>query len=133
MAFIAELKGKVQEGGNMRFFVTFTDGATSLQKEIIQPLGGVNVEAFKREVGKILSDLNNPTTISDGQIDTTPEPETPKTPSEIDRDAWLQDWNNLVSANKLIDAGVIDATLPAYVALKAKVKTNFKNGYINLV
>lgn len=127
--YTASLTNKIPEAGKIRFVVTFTDGADSFTKEIIQDVGSINHEEIKRQVARVLTDLNTPPDIPTGAIGSpTAPPATPQ--AEIDRNQWLKDWNNLKGANQLIAAGIIADTLPAYTTLKNKVIADFKNSYV---
>ena len=124
--YTASLVEKLIENGKIRWIVEFSNGTDSFKDSLV----GGNYEWLKRSVASRLAELNTEVTL--GPIDTTIVPPT-QTQAEIDRDQWLRDWSNLLGAQKLIAAGVIADTLPAYVTLKNKVTTNFKNAYVTLL
>lgn len=126
--YTAILKNRLIEGGKIRWVVEFTNGT-----DIFTESFNVNkYTELQPRVANRLAELNYVDTfIIDDVIDSTAPKVVQPTQAEIDRSAWLRDWEILKKANELIAAGVIADTLPAYVTHKTKVQTNFKVGYIN--
>jgi hypothetical protein len=63
----------------------------------------------------------------------TPETPTPPTQDEIDREAWLKDWQRLQKVVRLSEHGVEILSAAQKTALVAKVRTGFKAEYQDLV
>ena len=127
--YTATLKNRLIEGGKIRWVVEFTDG-TDVFTESFNVNKYVDLQS---RVAYRLAELNFVDTFT---IDSVIDPTIPvltQTQAETDRNEWLRDWAILQKANLLISHGVIVNTLPAYVAHKAKVSTNFKVGYINFL
>jgi hypothetical protein len=55
----------------------------------------------------------------------------PPTVDEIAKTEWFRDYGKLTSVQKLIDLQVLTGSEPQVVALRDKVKTNFKPVYIS--
>lgn len=126
--YIAKLKNRVEEVGGIRWVVEFSGGAETF----VEQFKVTKYSELQPRVARRLAELNFVDTFTiDGVIDPTLPPEVPPTQAEIDRNQWLMDWRKLETANKLVQAGVIQDTLPAYVTFKNKVIADFKVGYIN--
>lgn len=126
--YTAKLKDRIMESGAVRWVVEFSNG-TDGWNESFQV---TRYAQLQQRVARKLAELNFVDTFTiDGVIDPTLPAEVPPTQAEIDRNQWLMDWRKLEVANKLVQAGVIADTLPAYVTFKNKVIADFKNSYIN--
>ena len=126
--YTATLKNRLIEGGKIRWVVEFTNGTDSITDSFNER----KYQDLQRTVARRLAELNFVDTFTiDGVIDPTLPPVITPTQAEIDRNTWLMDWRKLEIANKLVQAGVIQSTLPAYVTFKNKVIADFKVGYIN--
>ncbi len=127
--YTAKLITRDIDQGRYKWTVEFTDGATTWTEFFFND----KYEQVQRVVAVRLSALNAVDTFTDGQnIDPT-VPVAVLTQAEINRNEWLNDWRRLETADRLISAGVIADTLPAYVTLKTKVTTNFLPAYINFM
>lgn len=126
--YTATLKNRVIEGGVIRWVVEFTNGTDTFTDSF-----KVNKYVdLQPQVARRLAELNFADFfVLDSVIDSTLPVATQPTQAEIDRSTWLNDFRILQRANELIEQGVIVNTLPAYVAHKNKVATNFKVSYIN--
>lgn len=126
--YIAKLKNRVEEVGGIRWVVEFSGGAETF----VEQFKVAKYSELQPRVARRLAELNFVDTFTiDGVIDPTLPAEVTQTQAEIDRNQWLMDWRKLETANKLVQAGVISGTLPAYVTFKNKVIADFKVGYIN--
>ena len=126
--YTATLKNRLIEGGRIRWVVEFSNGTDTITDSFNER----KYQDLQKSVARRLAELNFVDTFTiDGVIDPTLPPEVPPTQAEIDRNQWLMDWRKLETANKLVQAGVIADTLPAYVTFKNKVIADFKVGYIN--
>lgn len=76
-----------------------------------------------------LNNVEDLTAVTSGKLDTTVTPEAVDTAAV----AWSQDFMLATQVKTLVDLGVIPANNPKYVALLARLKTNFLPKYINLV
>lgn len=123
--YTAKLKERGLEQGRFRWVVEFTDGAYTWTEAFIVP----KYEELQDRIGQRLSELNFVDTFTIG-ADITPRTQAVLSQAELDRGVWLTDWRILQIADKLVAAGVIANTLPAYVAHKNKVINNFKVAYI---
>lgn len=127
--YTAKLIKREVDQGRYKWTVDFTDGIKTWTEFFFDG----KYEQVRNRVAYKLKELNEVDAFTEGQdIDATIASVTP-TQAEIDRNEWLKDWAILQKANLLISHGVIADTLPAYVAHKAKVSTNFKVGYINFL
>lgn len=128
--YTATLKNRLIENGKIRWVVEFTNGSDVFTESF-------NVNKYndlQPIVARRLAELNYVDTFTiDDVIDSTIQVATPPTQAELERNQWLQDWKKLEVANKLVQAGVIADTLPAYVTFKNKVAADFKVGYINFL
>lgn len=128
--YTATLKNRLSESGKIRWVVEFTNGTDTFTDSFND---NKYIELQPR-VARKLAELNFVDTFTiDGVINSTVPTVTPPTQADIDRNTWLADWRKLEIANKLVQAGVIVDTLPAYVTLKNKVVTDFKTNYINFL
>lgn len=126
--YIAKLKNRVEEVGGIRWVVEFSGGPETF----VEQFKVAKYSELQPRVARRLAELNFVDTFTiDGVIDPTLPAEVTQTQAEIDRNQWLMDWRKLETANKLVQAGVISGTLPAYVTFKNKVIADFKVGYIN--
>ena len=126
--YIAKLKNRVEEVGGIRWVVEFSGGPETF----VEQFKVTKYSELQPRVARRLAELNFVDTFTiDGVIDPTLPAEVTQTQAEIDRNQWLADWRKLEIANKLVQAGVIADTLPAYVTFKNKVIADFKVGYIN--
>ena len=126
--YIAKLKNRVEEVGGIRWVVEFSGGPETF----VEQFKVAKYSELQPRVARRLAELNFVDTFTiDGVIDPTLPAEVTQTQAEIDRNTWLSDWRKLEIANKLVQAGVIADTLPAYVTFKNKVIADFKVGYIN--
>ena len=126
--YIAKLKNRVEEVGGIRWVVEFSGGPETF----VEQFKVAKYSELQPRVARRLAELNFVDTFTiDGVIDPTLPAEVTQTQAEIDRNQWLMDWRKLEIANKLVQAGVIADTLPAYVTFKNKVIADFKVGYIN--
>lgn len=107
--------------------VEFVDGTEIQNKENSFSLD-TSVESIKKYFKEYLDELNATleviTDIDYVAPDTTP---TATEQAEID---WWQDWNKLQTVERLIQSGILVGDEAPVVALKNKVKTNFKASYI---
>ena len=126
--YTATLKNRLIEGGKIRWVVEFSNGTDIITDSFNER----KYQDLQRTVARRLAELNFVDTFTiDGVIDPTLPAEVTQTQAEKDRNQWLMDWRKLETANKLVQAGVIQDTLPAYVTFKNKVIADFKVGYIN--
>ena len=126
--YTATLKNRLIEGGRIRWVVEFSNGTDTITDSFNER----KYQDLQKSVARRLAELNFVDTFTiDGVIDPTLPVTVTQTQAEIDRNQWLMDWRKLETANKLVQAGVIADTLPAYVTFKNKVIADFKVGYIN--
>lgn len=126
--YTAKLINRLIEGGKIRWVVEFSNGTDTFTDSFSER----KYQDLQRTVARRLAELNFVDTFTvDTVIDSTLPVDVVLTQAEIDRNQWLMDWRKLETANKLVQAGVISGTLPAYVTFKNKVIADFKVGYIN--
>lgn len=126
--YTAKLINRLIEGGKIRWVVEFSNGTDTFTDSFSER----KYQDLQRTVARRLAELNFVDTFTvDTVIDSTLPVDVVLTQEEIDRNQWLMDWRKLETANKLVQAGVIAGTLPAYVTFKNKVAADFKVGYIN--
>ena len=99
--------------GRIDASVELSDGVTTFTKVFTIGLRESDVmEAVKRQVKHFIEGLEN---------------------AELDRNVWIDNYQRLVGAKKMLDLGIFTETEPKYVALKDKVVNGFKPSYINFV
>lgn len=126
--YTAKLIKRDIDQGRYKWTVDFTDGTKTWTEFFYDS----KYEQVQSRVANKLKELNEVDTFTEGQdIDATIPTVTPPTQAELDRATWIADWRKLEVANKLVAAGVISDTLPAYVTFKNKVAADFKVSYIN--
>lgn len=124
--YTAKLIKREIDQGRYKWTVDFTNGVKTWTEFFFDS----KYEQVRSRVALKLKDLNEVDSFTEGDnIDATIVTPT-KTQAEQDRDTWFTDWRNFQNASKLVELGVITDTLPAYVALKTKVATNFKPAYV---
>ena len=130
--FTAKIQNKVTEGAQIRVFVEFTDGVTSVIESCIPQ----NEDGLKYWVKSRLDTFNSATTINstyvvDQAIDVSEPVVVPPTPTaaELDEAAWLSDYRTWVKTT-LIDTGILTGSETQLVNLKTRVQTNFKAAYL---
>lgn len=113
--------------------IDVTDGRSTFSKEFSFSLTATE-DDIKRTVKSYLDELNAPDVVLSGAIDGyVPPVESTKTKAELNREAWVKDWQNLQAAKKLEAHGVSVLTASQMTALQTKVKTTFKNEYVDSV
>jgi len=142
MAWTATLESKEQLAGRIKLRVIYTDGTDSFTEsvEIVAP---GDAKAALRDVQRRLDQLDRMDTIFQaitvGPIDFSPldpilpAPPTPPTPQELARRTWVRDFTRLRAALLLVDMGVLVATNPQIIALRATVTADFLPAYIDSV
>lgn len=128
----------VKGEGKVNTIVEISDGTTTFTKTFTIGLREPDVLAKVAQQAKhFIEGLENAdaavAAVPLGVLDLASVPTTIATQAELDRNAWMVSYNRLLSAKKLVDLGVIADTLPAYVALKNKVATDFKPAYVNFI
>ena len=90
------------------------------------------IEVMKAAVKKYLDELNTPVPDITGDITDYVEPTpTEPTAAELARTAWDDNFAKLEKVKRLIDCGVLTGSETAVVALRDKVKTDFKAEYLS--
>lgn len=85
-------------------------------------------DTVKRHIQSLIELETLPSTITAGAITLPADPVI-----DAAKDAWLADYSLASRAATLVDLGVIPANNVKYVALLARLKTNFKPEYIGLI
>lgn len=105
----------------------FSFGFTSFSLDTLKKAINIHIDALQKAENEVLN-------VQTGIIDTTiikPAPILP-TQVEIDREKWIKGFDVLQNLKPLIDNGILTGSEPKIVALKNRLKTDFKPGYINL-
>ena len=124
--------------GRIDASVELSDGVTTFTKVFTIGLRESDVmEAVKRQVKHFIEGLENAdqkvAPVATGVLDLTAVPSSVATQAELDRNVWIDNYQRLVGAKKMLDLGIFTETEPKYVALKDKVVNGFKPSYINFV
>ncbi len=118
--------------GVVSFFVEFRNGDDKFVEEYTSA-SLVDTRWLKNQVRSKLVNLTNSYTFADSlvlntEVDTSDE----VIPVEVqETNEWVADYRRLTNAQRLVDLGVLTGAEAAFVTLKNKVKTNFKNSYLN--
>ncbi len=93
-----------------------------------------DLTTLKAQIKSRLDTLNaqDAFTVPTGVIDVTPIV-TPPTQAQIDRDQFISDYQLWTQVKHGIDMGVLTGNEAQVVALKAKVQSEFKPIYLNLL
>jgi hypothetical protein len=89
-----------------------------------------NLETIKKTIKQFLDELNLTLPALTDLEPATPVEPTPPTQAELDKQAWDANWAKLQLVDKLIDAGVLTGQETQIVALRNKVKADFKPAYL---
>lgn len=128
--YTAKLIKRDIDQGRYKWTVDFTNG----EKTWTEFFFDGKYEQVRSKVALKLKELNEADTFTEGQdIDATIAAPTAKTQAELDMDVWFKDWRKFKHATELVDLGIIAGTLPAYLALKTKLSTNFKPVYVTFM
>jgi hypothetical protein len=128
--FTATITKKSFAEGVMQVVVEFSNGTITFTRAF-----NINsADDLKRQVRNEITRLNElaelATTLPDGSY--TPTETTPPAPTQavLDKQEWFPDFTRLERVQELVTLGVLTGTETAVVALRNKVKTNFKPAYI---
>ena len=115
--------------------VEFTKGETVFTKQLRVALSDT-MDDIKRKIKGYITQLEagqtNADTITVGDLDLSAV-DLSKPQAEVDKSEWFMNWEKLQLAKILVDHGVFPETNKKYTDLQAKVKTDFKPEYIDLV
>jgi len=120
----ATLTNTTKNFNNIDYVVEFTDGTDTFSKTYKYSILDAHAESAKSKVKSHLYKLNNPTDLATGAIDTT-------TATPTAQELWNEDLLKLEYVQHLIDLGVLNGTETPVVALRNKVKADFKPAYIS--
>lgn len=111
--------------------VVFTDGTKDVSQTFRFSLETTNDEV-KKAVKNYQEELNLPYTPIVGDITNAPADPVPVPPTqaELDRTTWQTNWTKLKLVDELITAQVLTGTEPQVLALRKKVKDDFKVTYL---
>lgn len=132
-------KAEVVKGeGKVNTIVEITDGVTTFTKSFVVGLREPNVLAKVAQQAKhFIEGLENAdaavAAVPLGVLDLASVPTTIATQAELDRNAWIINYNRLLAASKMVELGIFTDTQPQYVALKNKVAADFKPAYLNFI
>lgn len=129
--YTPSITSSFKQNGTAYVTVSFSNGSDTVEKQF--QVTSLQAPKNRVKAAKDELDLLEATVFSNGEVDLTDVTPTPPSQAEQDKEQWLIDWHNFKGANELIAAGVIADTLPAYVTLKNKVVTGFKNSYVTLL
>lgn len=131
--YTATIKSKVELEQGLQITVDFTDGVKTITETVIPQ----DETGLRHWVKARLTSLNSIAELDtkyavDAVIDLV-EPVVEKTQAQIDQDAWLVNYSRLTEVQKLIDLGIIPTDNLKVVALRNKLKTDFKPAYLGLI
>lgn len=132
-------KAEVVKGeGKVNTIVEITDGVTTFTKSFVVGLREPDVLAKVAQQAKhFIEGLENAdatvAAVPLGVIDLASVPTTIASQAELNRSAWVLNYNKLVAASKMVDLGIFPNTHPQYVALKNKVTADFNPAYISAI
>jgi len=113
--------------------VTFSNGTDTLVETIVpQDKRGFNHWVDSRIKSLDTLDEMKAEDNVNKVVDTSTPVET-ETQAVIDEREWFKNYTTLQEVQKLIDLAVLTGTEPKVVALRAKVKADFKPAYLNLI
>jgi len=113
--------------------VTFSNGTDTLVETIVpQDKRGFNHWVDSRIKSLDTLDEMKAEDNVNKVVDTSTPVET-ETQAVIDEREWFKNYTTLQEVQKLIDLEVLTGTEPKVVALRAKVKADFKPAYLNLI
>lgn len=124
---------------NVVILVRFTEDADTFDKKFnFSP--GITLDDIKRRIKQEIDRLEAVKTasnlVTNGDIDLTGiTGETTQTQADLDRAAWVEDWNKLMSAQRLLDHGVVlnAAQNTAIANVRTRLGQNFKVEYLGLI
>lgn len=105
----------------------FSFGFTSFSLDALKKAINIHLDALQKAENEVLN-------VKTGVIDTTITEPAPILPiqAEIDREKWIKGFDVLQNLKPLIDNGILTGSEPKIVALKNRLKTDFKPEYIKL-
>jgi hypothetical protein len=109
--------------------VTFTNGEATFVQSFRFAVE-TELSAIKRTVKSFLDELNFVPPVIDDFVVIEPEPTEP-TAAELAKAEWETDWSRLQTVDKLIASGVLTGNETQIVALRNKVKADFRPVYLN--
>jgi hypothetical protein len=109
--------------------VTFTDGRATFVQAFSFGVE-TEVETIKKTVKQFLDELNYVPPALTNLEPVTPAEPTPPTKAELGKQEWDANWNKLQMVDKLIASGVLTGAETQIVALRKKVKDDFKPAYL---
>ncbi len=131
--YTAKITNKEEVSQGIKLTVEFSNGTNSVVETVIPQ----DKNGFNHWVDSRITSLNTLEELKAEdnlgvEVDTSPVVPTP-TQAELDQQEWFTDYGKLVDIQKLIDLGVLTGTETKVVALRNKVKTDFKPSYFNLI
>lgn len=121
-----------KRGQRLLIGVEFTDGVT-VHTMSLPFAPTASFEDIKRRIKSLVDELDQAVvevdSIVEGAVDLDTLPELP----DIERNKWFGNYSRLEQIQKLIDLGVLTGSEPKVVALRAKVTSDFKPEYLNLI
>jgi len=109
--------------------VNFSDGVSEFPKDFMFAIE-TSVDLIKGAVKQYLDEINVVVPALTGEIAVA---SAWQTPAEIAQGEWIKDYHKLQQVQKLIDLGVLTGNEAPIVALKTKVKSDFKVAYLNVI
>lgn len=121
-----------KDKGRATIRVKFENGAETFEEEFSTSTG-VDIKWLRDSVRSRMEGFKAAYTFADTlspgmSVDLTPPQ--PPTQEETEREAFLEKYRLLVSANRAKEAGVITGQEPAYTQLVNDVKAAYKNAYL---
>lgn len=133
MAWTARLESAERIGLDAVVRVVYTDGVQTIAETLRSADGKQIKQTARNRLAQLAAADAYVAAAAPGVIDVSepaPVVPTPPTQAELDRAAWLLDYQRWLKVKTGIDAGIIDATAAAVVALKSKVIAGFKPAYV---
>ena len=130
--YIGKIIDKVElPNGQVELTVEFSDGVDT-ETRTVTPQDKRGFEHWVTQVAESLTtakELKEEDNV--GKVVEIASPQQPK--AELDKQEWFTNYGKLVDIQKLIDLGVLTGSETKVVALRNKVKTDFKPSYFSLI
>lgn len=129
MSWTAEIKNIVKQGGEVHITVELSNGVETVGKTFKLATTQNLKNLVRSEISRISSLYEFAESVTNGNIDLTPEPEPVVVPEQPnpEKEAFLDALNKFRDGQKLFDSGIITST--QLTGLKTDLKALYKPQY----